>query len=71
MPNPPTTYDEITRRTVPEPDTSWRPTKEQEREAFQGHREMDAETGDEGFSGCDSHLNALPFPCSPAGCSRS
>ena len=43
MPNRPTTYEEITRRTVPEPDSSWRPTKEQEREAFQGHREMDAD----------------------------
>ena len=43
MPNRPTTYDDITRRTVPNPDSSWRPTKEQEREAFQGHREMDAD----------------------------
>jgi hypothetical protein len=43
MPKPPTTYEEITRRTVPQPDTSWRPSLEQEREAFAGHREMDAD----------------------------
>jgi osmotically-inducible protein OsmY len=35
------TYDEITRRTVPEPDSSFRPTKEQERQAFEGYRAMD------------------------------
>lgn len=31
---PPQTYDEITARTVPDPDSSYRPTREQEREAF-------------------------------------
>lgn len=31
---PPETYDEITARTVPDPDSSYRPTREQEREAF-------------------------------------
>ncbi|HSD89651.1 MAG TPA: BON domain-containing protein [Kofleriaceae bacterium] len=35
------TYDEITRATVPEPDSSFRPTKEQERQAFEGYRAMD------------------------------
>jgi len=34
-------YDEITRATVPEPDSSFRPTKEQERQAFEGYRAMD------------------------------
>lgn len=43
MPNRPTTYEEITRRTVPDLDSSWRPSKEQEREAYRGHREMDAD----------------------------
>ncbi len=32
------TYDEITRRTVPEPDSSFRPTKEQEEAAYRGFR---------------------------------
>ncbi|CAN5810415.1 hypothetical protein BH11MYX3_BH11MYX3_11370 [soil metagenome] len=36
----PKTYDEITRRTVPEPDSSFRPTSEQERAAFEGERIM-------------------------------
>ena len=31
-------YDEITRKTVPEPDSSFRPTKDQERAAFEGER---------------------------------
>lgn len=35
------TYDEITRATVPEPDSSFRPTKDQERQAFEGYRAMD------------------------------
>lgn len=43
MPNPPTTYDDITRKTVPEPDSSWRPSAEQERRAYEGARAMDAE----------------------------
>lgn len=34
MPGPPRTYDEITARTVPDPDSSYRPTKEEEREAL-------------------------------------
>lgn len=36
--NPPRSYDDITRRTVPEPDSSFRPTKDQERAAFEGER---------------------------------
>src|SRR5512143_2123119 len=35
------TYDEITRATVIEPDSGFRPTKEQERQAFEGYRAMD------------------------------
>ncbi len=34
----PRTYDEITRNTVPEPDSSFRPTSDQERAAFEGER---------------------------------
>ena len=36
-----TTYDDITRKTVMEPDSGFRPTKEQERQAFEGYRAMD------------------------------
>lgn len=39
----PKTYDEITRATVPNPDSSWRPTKEQEEQAYEGFRAMDEE----------------------------
>ena len=39
----PKSYDEIVRATVPEPDSSWRPTKEQERQSREGFRAMDAE----------------------------
>ena len=35
------TYDDITRRTVAEPDSSFRPTKDQERQAFEGYRALD------------------------------
>ena len=42
MPNRrPPSYDEIVRRTVPDPDSSWRPSSEQEREAKQGFRALD------------------------------
>jgi hypothetical protein len=42
MPNrPPRTYDEIVRATVPDPDSSWRPTPEQERRAREGFRALD------------------------------
>lgn len=40
MPNAPRTYDEITRATVPDPDSSWRPSPEQEKRAFEGFRAM-------------------------------
>ncbi len=44
MPNrTPTTYDEIVRKTVPEPDSSWRPSPEQVKEAYEGHRALDAD----------------------------
>jgi hypothetical protein len=32
----PRSYEEITRRTVPNPDSSWRPTEQQEEDAFAG-----------------------------------
>lgn len=35
------TYDEITRRTVPDPDSSFRPTKDQEQQAREGFRMLD------------------------------
>lgn len=37
------TYDEITRATVPDPDSSMRPSKEQVRDAFEGYRALDAD----------------------------
>lgn len=37
------TYDEIVRHTVPEPDSSWRPSVEQERDAYLGTRVLDAD----------------------------
>lgn len=40
MPNPPRTYDEIVRATVPEPDSSWRPSPEQEKRAREGYRAL-------------------------------
>jgi osmotically-inducible protein OsmY len=44
MPNRvPKSYDDIVRATVPEPDSSWRPTSEQERQAREGFRAMDDE----------------------------
>jgi ATP-dependent protease HslVU (ClpYQ) peptidase subunit len=44
MPNrPPRSYDEIVRRTVPEPDSSFRPSPEQVRQAFEGFRALDAD----------------------------
>lgn len=44
MPNRiPRTYDEITRATVPEPDSSFRPTEEQKRQALDGFRALDAD----------------------------
>jgi hypothetical protein len=43
MPNPPKSYDEIVRKTVPEPDSSFRPTPDQERVAYEGFRALDAD----------------------------
>lgn len=44
MPNrPPRSYEDIIRATVPDPDTSWRPTTEEERRAFEGFRALDPE----------------------------
>jgi hypothetical protein len=39
----PRTYDDITRRTVPEPDSSFRPTTDQERAAFEGERVLSSD----------------------------
>lgn len=38
----PRSYDEIVRRTVPDPDSSIRPTERQEQQAREGFRAMDA-----------------------------
>jgi hypothetical protein len=43
MPTGPKTYDDIVRATVPEPDSSWRPSKAQEARAFEGFRALDPE----------------------------
>src|SRR5258705_6576160 len=37
----PKSYDDIVRATVPDPDSSWRPTLEQERAAYEGFRDQD------------------------------
>lgn len=37
----PRSYDEITRSTVPNPDSSFRPSKEQEQQAREGFRMLD------------------------------
>lgn len=37
------TYEDITRATVPEPDSSFRPSEDQERQAFEGYRALDAD----------------------------
>ena len=39
---PPKSYDEITRRTVPDPEGSWRPSPQQEKQAHEGFRALDA-----------------------------
>jgi osmotically-inducible protein OsmY len=39
----PRSYDEITRATVPEPDSSWRPSEEQEKRAKEGFRALDVD----------------------------
>ena len=38
----PKSYDDIVRATVPEPDSSWRPSKAQEKLAYEGFRALDA-----------------------------
>jgi osmotically-inducible protein OsmY len=41
MPNrPPRSYEDIVRATVPDPDTSWRPTTAEERRAYEGYRAL-------------------------------
>lgn len=39
----PTSYDDIVRRTVPDPDSSQRPSERQEQQAREGFRAMDAQ----------------------------
>ena len=39
----PKSYDEITRKTVPEPDSSFRPSPEQVKQAHEGFRALDAD----------------------------
>jgi hypothetical protein len=39
----PKTYDEINRKTIPNPDSSWRPSPEQVKQAHEGFRAMDAD----------------------------
>lgn len=43
MAQPPRTYDEIVRSTVPEPDSSFRPTPEQVKQAHEGFRALDTD----------------------------
>ena len=40
-PQPPKSYDEITRRTVPDPEGSWRPSPTQVKQADEGFRALD------------------------------
>lgn len=42
MPKP-KSYDEITRKTVPDPIGSWRPSAEQVKQAYEGFRALDAD----------------------------
>lgn len=42
VPEPPKTYDDIARRTVPDPDGGWRPTPEQLERTREGIREQSA-----------------------------
>jgi len=39
----PKTYDEIVRKTVPEPDSSFQPSPEQVKQAYEGFRALDAD----------------------------
>jgi HSP20 family molecular chaperone IbpA len=43
MTKPPTSYDEITRRLVPDPDSSFHPSPEQVKQAYEGFRALDPE----------------------------
>ncbi len=45
-PQPPKSYDEITRQTVPDPEGSWRPSPTQEKQAAEGFRALDASEQD-------------------------
>lgn len=39
----PKSYDDITRKTVPDPIGSWQPSKEQVKQAYEGFRALDAD----------------------------
>jgi len=39
----PKSYDDITRKTVPDPIGSWRPSEEQVKQAYEGFRALDAD----------------------------
>ena len=39
----PKSYDDITRKTVPDPIGSWRPSAEQVKQAYEGFRALDAD----------------------------
>lgn len=57
-PSPPRSYEEIVRRTVPDPDSSWRPTVEQEKRAYEGFRALDPEEQMLQERVCDALLSA-------------
>jgi len=40
---PTKSYDDIVRKTVPEPDSSWRPSADQVKQAYEGFRALDAD----------------------------
>jgi hypothetical protein len=44
--HPPKSYDEIIRRTVPDPEGSWRPSDDQVKRAYEGFRALDADEQD-------------------------
>jgi osmotically-inducible protein OsmY len=46
MPNAPKSYDDIVRATVPDPDSSWRPSRAQEARAREGDRALDPDEQD-------------------------
>lgn len=43
---PPESYEDIVRQTVPDPDSSWRPSRAQEQLAYEGNRVLDEDEED-------------------------